>query len=65
MPTNRTGIVIEVKYADDGDLNAACEEALEQIEKKDYVAKLKQDGMKNFIRYGVACFKKMCKVVAV
>ena len=65
VPTNRTGIVIEVKYADDGDLNAACEEALEQIEKKDYVAKLKQDGMKNFIRYGVACFKKMCKVVAV
>ena len=65
VPTNRTGIVIEVKYANDGDLNAACEEALEQIEKKDYVAKLKQDGMKNFIRYGVACFKKMCKVVAV
>ena len=65
VPTNRTGIVIEVKYADDGDLDAACEEALEQIEKKDYVAKLKQDGMKNFIRYGVACFKKMCKVVAV
>lgn len=65
VPTNRTGIVIEVKYADDGDLNAACEEALEQIEKKDYVAKLKQDGMKNFIRYGVACFKKMCEVVAV
>ena len=65
VPTNRTGIVIEVKYADDGDLNAACEEALEQVEKKDYVAKLKQDGMKNFIRYGVACFKKMCKVVAV
>ena len=65
VPTNRTGIVIEVKYADDGDLDAACEEALEQIEKKDYVAKLKQDGMKNFIRYGIACFKKMCKVVAV
>ena len=65
VPTNRTGIVIEVKYADDGDLDAACEEALEQIEKKDYVAKLKQDGMKNFIRYGIACFKKMRKVVAV
>ncbi len=65
VPTNRTGIVIEVKYADDGDLDAACEQALEQIEKKDYVAKLKQDGMKNFIRYGIACFKKMCKVVAV
>ena len=54
VPTNRTGIVIELKYAENGDLDAACEE--------DYVAKLKQDGMKNFIRYGVACFKKVCKV---
>ena len=45
-----------------GDLDAACEKALKQIEEKDYVAKLKQDGMKNFIKYGVACFKKICKV---
>lgn len=63
VPTNRTGIVIEIKYAEDGDLDAACEKALKQIEEKDYVAKLKQDGMKNFIKYGVACFKKICKVV--
>lgn len=58
-------MVIELKYADDGDLDAACAAALKQVEEKDYVAKLKQDGMKNFIRYGIACFKKMCKVVAV
>ena len=63
VPTNRTGIVIEIKYAEDGDLDAACEKALKQIEEKDYVAKLKQDGMKNFIKYGIACFKKICKVV--
>ena len=50
VPTNRTGIVIELKYAENGDLDAACEEALKQIKEKDYVAKLKQDGMKNFIR---------------
>ena len=62
VPTNRTGIVIEIKYAEDGDLDAACEKALKQIEEKDYVAKLKQDGMKNFIKYGIACFKKICKV---
>ena len=30
---------------------------------KDYVDKLRQDGMRNFIRYGIACFKKDCKVV--
>ena len=62
-PENRTGIVIELKYAEDGDMDAACIEALKQIEEKDYVAKLKQDGMRNFIKYGIACFKKDCKVV--
>ena len=63
VPTNRTGIVIELKYAENGDMDAACEEALSQIEEKNYVAKLKQDGMRNFIRYGIACFKKDCRVV--
>ena len=62
-PENRTGIVIELKYAEDGDMDAACTEALKQIEAKDYVAKLKQDGMRNFIKFGIACYKKDCKVV--
>ena len=39
------------------------DKALKQIEEKDYVAKLKQDGMDNFIKYGIACFKKVCKVI--
>ena len=34
-----------------------------RIENKDYIAKLKQDGMRNFIKYGVACYKKDCKVM--
>ena len=63
VPTNRTGIVIELKYAENGDMDAACEDALRQIEEKNYVAKLKQDGMRNFIRYGIACFKKDCRVI--
>lgn len=63
VPDNRTGIVIELKYAEDGDMDAACSRALEQIEEKDYVDKLRQDGMRNFIKYGIACFKKDCKVV--
>lgn len=62
-PDNRTGIVIELKYAEDGDMDSACSRALEQIEEKEYVDKLRQDGMRNFIRYGIACFKKDCKVV--
>ena len=62
-PENRTGIVIELKYAEDGNMDAACKQALKQIEDKDYIAKLKQDGMRNFIKYGVACYKKDCKVM--
>lgn len=38
-------------------------EGLRQIEEKDYTAKLKQDGMMNFIKYGIACYKKFSKVV--
>lgn len=63
VPDNRTGIVIELKYAEDGDMDSACSRALEQIEEKDYVDRLRQDGMRNFIKYGIACFKKDCKVV--
>ena len=63
VPDNRTGIVIELKYAENGDMDTACNEALKQIEEKSYVDKLKQDGMRNFIKYGIACFKKDCKVV--
>lgn len=63
VPNNRTGIVIELKYAENGDMDAACSEALKQIEEKTYVDKLKRDGMRNFIKYGIACFKKDCKVV--
>ena len=63
VPNNRTGIVIELKYAENGDMDAACSEALKQIEEKTYVDRLRQDGMRNFIKYGIACFKKDCKVV--
>ena len=44
-------------------MDAACAKALEQIEGKDYVDRLRQDGMRNFIKYGIACFTKDCKVV--
>ena len=62
VPKNRTGIVIELKYAEDGNMDAACKVALQQIEDRDYVAKLKDDGMRNIIKYGIACYKKNCKV---
>jgi hypothetical protein len=59
----RVGAVIEVKYAQDGDLEKACRVALEQIEDKKYDAVLKDDGMKEIIKYGIAFYKKNCKVV--
>ena len=62
-PRNRTGIVIELKYAEDGDMDAACQRALAQIEEKQYASLLKEDGMRNIIKYGIACYKKDCQVV--
>lgn len=59
---NRIGIVVEMKYAEDGNLEAACQKALQQIEDKKYEARLKEDGMRGIIKYGIACYKKECKV---
>lgn len=59
---NRVGIVVEIKYAEDGNLEAACQKALQQIEDKKYEARLKEDGMRSIIKYGIACYKKECKV---
>lgn len=59
----RVGAVIEVKYAEDGNLNRTCEAALAQIEEQSYDAKLQEDGMRSILKYGIACFKKGCKVM--
>ena len=59
----RVGIVIEVKYAEDGNLDAACKKALEQIEEKSYEARLQEDGMRTILKYGIACYRKDCRVV--
>jgi hypothetical protein len=60
---NRVGAVIEIKYAMDGDLDKACQTALKQIEEKQYDAALKDDGVKKIIKYGIAFYKKNCKVM--
>ena len=60
---DRVGIVIELKYADDGNLEAACREALRQIEEKKYAEGLKRCGMKRLIKYGIAFCEKECLVV--
>lgn len=57
------GIIIEVKYAQNGDLEAGCADALRQIEQKSYEEVLQDDGMGKIWKYGIACYKKRCKVV--
>ena len=59
----RVGIVIELKYADDGNLEKACREALKQMEEKKYAQGLKRRSMKKIIRYGIAFYEKECMVV--
>ncbi len=61
--TGDMGIIIEVKYAHDGDLDAACKEALKQIEYTRYEDDLKDDGVENILKYGIACYKKRCRVM--
>lgn len=59
----RTGIVIELKYADDGKLESACTNALKQIEERKYSIGLERRGMKKIIKYGMAFCGKECMVV--
>ena len=61
--TGDMGIIIEVKYAHDGDLDGACKEALKQIEYTRYEEDLSDDGVENILKYGIACYKKRCKVM--
>ena len=56
------GIVIEVKYAEDGNLEEECQRAMKQIIDTRYVEALKQEGVHTILKYGIACYKKTCKV---
>ncbi len=62
VPADKTGCIIEVKYAENGMFDQACADALRQIEKGRYVEALRQDGIEVIHRYGIACYKKSCKI---
>ena len=58
------GIVIEIKYAENVKaLDQACEKALKQIKEKHYDQKLEEEGYETILNYGIACYKKRCKVL--
>ena len=58
------GIVIELKYAEKAAFESACKEALEQIQSRNYEEILIDDGMSVIRKYGIACYKKRCKVIS-
>ena len=60
---SETGIIIEVKYAHDGNLESACQEAIAQIRNTRYDDELKENGTRKILRYGIACYLKRCKVI--
>lgn len=63
LRTEKIGCIIEVKYAEGGHYGTACSEAMRQIADNGYVVKLRQEGMRVIHSYGIACYKKQCKVV--
>ena len=57
------GIILELKYAEDGNLDTACKKALEQIDTKRYEEVLIDEGVPNILKCGIAFYKKRCRVV--
>lgn len=62
IPRDKFGIVIEVKYPDDGNIEAGSQEALRQIDDKGYTKQPQLDGMKKIMKCGIACHRKECAV---
>lgn len=61
--SEKTALVIEVKYADNGNLDAGCKKAMKQIEEEGYDRQPHLNGMRKIIKCGIACHVKDCKVV--
>lgn len=58
------GIIIEVKYSGDRRPETVCREAVAQIERKRYAEELKRKNCHTVLAYGIACYKKECRVMA-
>lgn len=57
-----TGIIIEVKYAEQK-MEEVCRKALEQIDEKRYAEALHREGISLVLKYGMACSRKSCRVL--
>lgn len=66
------GIIIELKVLDkkiaedriDTELEKSAQNALNQIERKQYVSAMKQEGLSEFFKIGVAFYKKHVKLMS-
>ena len=58
-----TGIILELKYAEDGKLDESCREALPQINLRRYEEELLDEGVEHILKYGIAFYKKRCRVM--
>jgi hypothetical protein len=58
-------VIFEFKVAKKFDkLSAECEDALKQIEDNNYAAESIREGYTDIMKYGIAFYKKRCKVMA-
>lgn len=60
---NSRGALIEVKYAENGDLQSACKKGLKQIEEKNYMELFRKAGIKNVNQYAISCYLKECDIM--
>ena len=58
-----TGIIIEVKYDEKGNMEEECKKAIRQIDDTGYAEALHQEDVKRILKYGIACRKKDCRVL--
>jgi hypothetical protein len=58
-----TGIILELKYAEDGKLDESCREALRQINLRRYEEELLDEGVEHILKYGIAFYKKRCRIM--
>ena len=57
------GIILEVKYAEEGQMEKECRKALDQIREKNYAENMRLDGVRTILKYGITCNKKKCCVL--
>ena len=59
------GLILEIKYAENGDLEQSCENALKQISDKKYTSVFYDEDLHTIRKYAISCYKKRCKIMLI